>query len=65
MTATLFRDILAGRISFDDAMASGQIDWFGADADRDLLKRIVAIPSLRESKGGWRGAAAQFAARWC
>jgi UDP-glucose 4-epimerase len=65
MTATLFRDLLAGRISFDDAMASGQIDWFGADADRDLLKRIVAIPSLRESKGGWRGAAVQFAARWC
>jgi len=65
MTATLFRDLLAGRASFDDAVASGEIDWFGADADRDLLKRIVAIPSLRETRGGWRGAAAQLAARWC
>jgi nucleoside-diphosphate-sugar epimerase len=61
MTAALFRDLLAGRASFDDALASGQIDWFGADADRDLLKRIVAIPTMRESRVGWRGAAA----RWC
>jgi UDP-glucose 4-epimerase len=61
MTATLFRDLLAGRASFDDALASGQIDWFGADHDRDLLKRIVAIPTMRESAAGWRGAAA----RWC
>jgi nucleoside-diphosphate-sugar epimerase len=65
MTATLFRDLLAGRAAFDDAMASGDIDWFGAEADRDLLKRIVAIPTQRESEGGWRGAAAQLAARWC
>ena len=43
----LFRDLLAGRASFDEAFASGQIDWFGADADRDLFKRIVAIPSDR------------------
>jgi nucleoside-diphosphate-sugar epimerase len=60
MTAALFRDLLAGRASFDDAIGSGQIDWFGADADRDLLKRIVAMPTQRESRGGWRGAAARW-----
>jgi UDP-glucose 4-epimerase len=65
MAASLFRDLLAGRASFDEAFAVGQVDWFGMDADRDLFKRILAIPSARESQGnGWRGAAAQIAARW-
>lgn len=64
MTASLFRDLLAGRASFDDAFASGQIDWFGADADRDLLRRVVAMAAQRERGGGsgWRGAAARLAA---
>jgi nucleoside-diphosphate-sugar epimerase len=65
MTATLFRDLLAGRATFDDAAAAGQIDWFGLEADRDLFKRILALPQLSEKQGsGWRGAAAQLAARW-
>lgn len=65
MTDVLLRDLLAGRVSFDEAMASGQIDWFGADADRDLFRRIVAMATQRESKGsGWRGAAAHLVARW-
>jgi hypothetical protein len=65
IAATLFRDLLAGRVSFDEAFAVGQVDWFGVDADRDLFKRILAIPSSSERQGnGWRGAAAQIAARW-
>jgi len=63
MTATLFRDLLAGRTSFDEAMASGQIDWFGTDADRELLGRIIALATASE-RNGWRGAAAHLAAGW-
>jgi hypothetical protein len=62
-TADLFLDLLGGRASFDEAMVSGQIDWFGADADRDLFRRIVALSASRE-RNGWRGAAAHLAARW-
>lgn len=65
MTATLFRDLLAGRAAFDDAFAAGRIDWFGAEGDRDLFKRILAIPGGGErQRNGWRGAAARLAARW-
>lgn len=56
MTATLFRDLLAGRTSLDQAFASGQIDWFGADADRELFRTIVGIPAGSRS-GAWRLAA--------
>jgi nucleoside-diphosphate-sugar epimerase len=65
MTAALFRDLLAGRASFDDAVAAGLVDWFGPDADRELFKRIVTIPRANDKQGnGWRGAAAHLAARW-
>jgi UDP-glucose 4-epimerase len=64
MTDALFRDLLAGRALLDDTFAAGEIDWFGPEADRDLFRRIVALPSASERKGsGWRGAA-QLAARW-
>jgi nucleoside-diphosphate-sugar epimerase len=61
MMGDLFRDLLAGRASFEEAMSSGQIDWFGAD-DRDLFRRIIALAAPRE-RSGWRGAAANLAAR--
>ena len=52
MTATLLRDLLAGRASLDDAFASGQIDWFGPEADRELFRTIVSIPTGRHG-GAW------------
>ncbi len=65
MTAELFRELLAGRTSLDAAMASGQIDWFGAEADRGSLKQIVAMSTLPDAGGnGWRGAAGYVAALW-
>lgn len=64
MTALLLHDLLAGRISFDEAMVSGQIDWFGADVDRDLFRRIVAMATERDGRNrGWRSAAAHLVAR--
>ena len=54
MTAALFRDLLAGRASLDEAFATGQIDWFGPEADRDLFRRIVGNSAT--SKHGGAGA---------
>jgi UDP-glucose 4-epimerase len=56
MTATLFRDLLAGRASLDDAFASGKIDWFGPESDRELFRKIVGLPAGRHG-GAWRLAA--------
>jgi len=42
-------------------MAFGQIDWFGAEADRELFRGIIALATLRE-RNGWRGAVAHLAA---
>jgi hypothetical protein len=63
MTAASFRELLAGCVSLDEAFAAGQIDWFGPETDRDLFRRIVAIPATGQHGGAWRGAA-QLAARW-
>lgn len=52
MTAAQFRDLLAGRASLDDAFASGQIDWFGPEADRELFRKIVGIPTSRHGGAG-------------
>lgn len=66
MTGALFRDLLAGRASFDEALAADRIDWFGVEEDRDLLKRVLAVPAATGPwANSWRGAAAQLATRWC
>ena len=66
MTDALFRDLLAGRTTIDQAFASDLIEWSGSAADRDLFRQIVTIlRGGQPSDRGWREYTARLATRCC